>query len=486
MEWNSILFKNKGLVTLPGLQPAFFVDLHLDQVVQTIVEGKEQYALIPYFYQPLIDRGTILYRQEIFAELEDRQLIAYIRQFAIGMEAVRQAIPMDGKYYYDYQKEWMVLDAVLIYGETIHLLSEQLLKHKLESTGLVSFRDSLIAYCHSEKFIYLYEEASQLQKELVAIRYILRIKGLTVQVLPDEEKEDYTAGIKEVVRRFSGDNVGDYHYHFPKTVDTNHVEAHILDGVASLYPEIFGRLKNFCQKNTDFLEQGVVVFDREIQFYMAYHEYKEMLKAHGLRCCIPDVTDLERDIYVYNSFDIALAANFVKEQRPIVCNDFLLKSNERIFVVTGPNQGGKTTFARTFGQLHYLACLGCPVPGRKARLFVFDRLFTHFEREENLKDQRSKLEDDLIRIHRMISEASAASIIILNEIFSSTALQDAVFLSKKIMEKIVELDAYGVWVTFIEEVVNFGPTCSVDGAMRNVCCRPRSGSKYLSRGIYTF
>jgi DNA mismatch repair protein MutS len=260
--------------------------------------------------------------------------------------------------------------------------------------------------------------------------------GRPLKVRKYESEIDYSIKVEQTFDKFKQKAVRDYTVKFTDPPDMNHIEGKILDFLSQLYPDIFLELDSYFTKHSDYLDEAIRVFDREVQFYVAYLNHVSRFRRAGFQFCYPVVSNNDKEVYAYEAFDLALACKLIAANSPVVRNDFYLEGEERIFVVSGPNQGGKTTFARTFGQLHYLAIPGCPVPGREARLFLFDELYTHFEQEEDINNLRGKLEDDLVRFHDILNHAKSSSIIIMNEILTSTTLKDAVFLGRKVIRKI--------------------------------------------------
>lgn len=456
MAFHSILFaRPEDSITSETLDPpAFFVDLNLDQIIDAITAGKDEYKLAPFFYVPLHDIDAVTFRHEVMQDLEDACLFDNIKAFALSMRTVREHLAQLEKRYYERQKERWFLDAVNLYGDAVNRLARDLTAAGLRSRGLLAFRDYLARYASSDRFTALLEEAKRLAAQLSSIRYSVLIRGPRVEVRHYAGEPDYSAEVATTFGRFQQGAVHEYTFKFSDSPEMNHIEAQILDGVAHLHPETFSQLREYCTTHKDFRDPTIVTFDREIQFYVAYLDYIALFKKAGLTFCYPRISDSHKEVYDYEGFDLALAGKLIRGHAIPVCNDFFLKGPERIIVVSGPNQGGKTTFARTFGQLHYLASLGCPVPGANAQLYLADRLFTHFDREEHMTNLRGKLEDDILRIRGILEVATPRSILIINEIFGSTMLRDAIFLSKKIASPIMDLDVLCIWVTFLDEVAS--------------------------------
>ena len=464
----SILFEDlaRGVARPAQVPPAFFVDLNLDQVLATMLAGRDEYDLTPFFHAPSRDVSGVHYRQQALRDLETTVIREAVEAFAGAMRDMRDQIAQAEKLRYKYQKEQWFLCAVETYCDAVTALTQALGAADVASRAFRALRDYLAEYTASERFTALVSETHALKADLAKISYCVHISGNRVTVSPYDGESDYTADVEQIFAKFRQGTAKDYRVRLSDWVEMNHVEAQVLGLVAKLNAGTFMRLDAYYARHRDHLDPTIGAFDREVQFYLAYLEHTERFRSAGLSFCYPEVSASPKQLFARDAFDLALAGKLVPEHATVVCNDFQLEYPERILVVTGPNQGGKTTFARMFGQLHYLASLGFPVPGTKAQLHLPDQLFTHFERHEDLGTLRGKLEDELVRVHDTLQSATAHSILILNESFTSTTLSDALFLGTEVLSKIIALDALCVYVTFIDELASLsGTTVSVVGTV---------------------
>lgn len=454
-RFDSILFR-QPTDSLETEVPEFFGDLHLDEVVTAITTGREEYDLAPFFFTPLHDVDSVAYRHEVFRDLAAADVRDAVHGFCGQMQRVRAYVNLSRSQRYRYEKERWHLDAAVRYCDAVRALERGLDSLELGSRGLRGLREYLAGYTAGDRFASLERAAHDTLEQLDGVAYSVRIKGGRVTVAAYGDEPDYGAEVERTFERF---RQGDAESHLVTIRDSgsmDHVDAQIAELVARLFPGAFGALDVFCERDGDFLDPTLARFDREAQFYLAYLELTDRLRTAGLPFCQPRVSARSKEIAAEGAFDLALALKLVPEGRAVVCNDFMLRGAERVIVVTGPNNGGKTTFARMFGELHHLASLGLPVPARTARLFLPDHVLTHFEREEDVETLRGKLEDELFRMRGLLERATSESVVVLNESFGSTSLGDALLIGTEIMQRILDRDCLGVYVTFVDELASLG------------------------------
>ena len=278
MEFDSILFlrSEDGARCKKALEPPdFFTDLNIDQVIDAITAGREPYDLRPFFNLPLSDIDTIAYRQEIAQDLEDKTLLESMKSFAQEMMTVRRYLAMIEKLYDKYHQEGWFLEAAIAYGEAVKRLCRDLLQAHLKSRGLKHFCEYLAGYEGSDGFAAMLSEAEKLKIDLAAIRYRIIVLPGKVKVRKCEQEIDYSVEVERTFARFKQGAVKNYQSKLPAPSGMNHIEAAILDRVVQLYPDLFLRLDRYNEKYNNFVEETIAVFDREIQFYVAWRRDRQ-------------------------------------------------------------------------------------------------------------------------------------------------------------------------------------------------------------------
>jgi DNA mismatch repair ATPase MutS len=125
-----------------------------------------------------------------------------------------------------------------------------------------------------------------------------------------------------------------------------------------------------------------------------------------------------------------------------------------VVVITGANQGGKTTFLRSVGLAQLMMQAGMFAPAQSFRADVCDGIFTHFRREEDEEHERGKFEEELARLSAIVDELTPHSLLLLNESFATTNEREGSEIAGQVVAALVQHGVKVFYVTHFHELAD--------------------------------
>ncbi|MGV8979145.1 MAG: MutS-related protein [Cellulomonas sp.] len=457
-----------ALLAVPGQPPGISLDddalhdLALDQLVARVVStlGSELGTVLTV---PLTDVAAVCRRQDVFKALDVTSTRSLVSSFSAAVESYDASHATADTTYNAVEADLWRLHAAVTYLDALASfatdLPEALSRAGTTSEALTALANLSAARVDQGSFRDVRARAAELTSAVRGVTVSLWLRGATATVGRFDDEPDDVVAVKEVFARFDDHGTPAHRVEAPRPRTSgrqmDEVQAQILTMTARLHPEVFDDVHAFAAESSRVVDQFALRFVRDARLFLTWLDVLAPLRAAGLDVCYPVVSASGGRIDAEGVYDLVLAPGLLDDHQQVVPNDLHLEESERLLVVTGPNQGGKTTFARTIGQLYHLAAVGLPVPGRRVELALSDQVLTHFERPERLENLAGRLGEGLRRMKDLLDRATDRSVIVLNEVFTSTALDDARFLTREILCRAHKIGALVICVTFIDDLATF-------------------------------
>lgn len=191
----------------------------------------------------------------------------------------------------------------------------------------------------------------------------------------------------------------------------------------------------------------------DLAFYLACLKYQDEMKELGVTLSFPAILEKGRAFSVKGLINPMLLLK--NPNRRPVANDLDLNDQNgasEIFLLTGINQGGKTTFVRSIGLMQVLTQLGWPVTASVAAVSLCDRIVTVFSHEEDTGLSQGKLGQELETMRDGLAQMTEKSLILCNEPITGTSPMENLYLSRMILTALKANNVKGIWVTHLYEL----------------------------------
>ncbi|MCR4791777.1 MAG: hypothetical protein K5871_03440 [Lachnospiraceae bacterium] len=332
---------------------------------------------------------------------------------------------------------------------------------KLSSEGMVHFRDEFLK-AFSEKRqefmesvladISFYTDGSDEEDEgrnrVVRPRIVmesgledgLKFSSLKLEEVSSRGEKFYKPGsAKYKIREFVNSRVPDSF----STINDSRVsdQTQILE---------YGIVSYLVEELKKEMEEFLTFFDRlrnQTAFYLGAVQLGAQMERLGDGWCFPTVCD-RRDLEFNDLKELVMG---LERHVDVIGNTCSLKEKDLV-IVTGANQGGKSTFLRSIGIAQVMMQCGLMVMARSYSAGIFPKIFVHFTRREDSEMNSGRLDEELKRMNGIVENVGEGSLLLLNESFATTTEKEGSFIAYDIISALKEA---GVRILTVTHLLSF-------------------------------
>lgn len=401
-------------------------DLEMERILSVMANGDQLIhdVCANLLFHPLQAADEIRYRQNV--------LVDCIRNPGTARELYR--ITIDTQKRKSESWSWLSASQFLSsnFSNAINLLkiySAMLLKlrntmgrdtQKFQSEGWTQFSQMLWQELDDSYF----SQINALLDELKDEKGILISAGLG----------SYCQGIRYVMRRKEQRHFWRNWYFAPSFTIAPRDDAGASD-LGKRCDRAINESTNVLAQSAEHIENFFTILQQEIAFYVGCLNLFDKLKGIGMPVSIPELLPPKSENRrCDNLYDVSLALTINTK----VVGNQLCSENKRLYIITGANQGGKSTFLRSIGQAQLMMQCGMFVGAESFQNPIRNGIFTHFKKEEDAAMKSGKLDEELSRMNGIADHIVPGALLLLNESFAATNEREGSEICRQITKALVE------------------------------------------------
>jgi DNA mismatch repair ATPase MutS len=199
-------------------------------------------------------------------------------------------------------------------------------------------------------------------------------------------------------------------------------------------------VKQYVIEQTDLFLQ----ITQDLKFYCTLVKYVNKCKDKGFGITKPFIV-YEENVYYRDIYNVNVA--LYSDDIDIIYNDVEFDESGQIYILTGPNQGGKSVFLKAIGINQALFQLGCYVNATEANLKISSNILVYLSKNNERSIGFGHLGEECNAVSKLLKYAIKDALFLFDEAFSSTSASDQCYIACEVLKALSKLKCYGIFIT---------------------------------------